>query len=158
VVTNGFYEWKKVDPKSKIKQAYAVDMASSDEMVMAGLWSKWRDPASGEEILSCTVLTCAPNDAMAEKHPRSLVRTCQTSRRKAGMTSHPKRRRDSNQLAKSIVDIATGGGAGTPARGQIRRQGQGRRQGRNESGGPPNARAEVEAASFAAQARWRKKP
>jgi putative SOS response-associated peptidase YedK len=108
VVTNGFYEWKKLDPKSKIKQAYAVDMASSDEMVMAGLWSKWRDPASGEEILSCAVLTCAPNEAMAEKHPRSLVRTCQMSRRKAGMTSHPKRRRDSNQLAKSIVDIATG--------------------------------------------------
>jgi putative SOS response-associated peptidase YedK len=101
VVTNGFYEWKKVDPKSKIKQAYAVDMASSDEMVMAGLWSKWRDPASGEEILSCTVLTCAPNDAMAEKHPRSLVRTCQTSRRKAGMTSHPKRSRDPNQLANA---------------------------------------------------------
>ena len=44
VVTNGFYEWKKLDPKGKIKQAYAVEMASGDEMVMAGLWSKWRDP------------------------------------------------------------------------------------------------------------------
>jgi putative SOS response-associated peptidase YedK len=73
VVTNGFYEWKKLDPKGKVKQAYAVDMASGDEMVMAGLWSKWRDPASGEEVLSCTVLTCAPNDAMAEIHNRMPV-------------------------------------------------------------------------------------
>jgi putative SOS response-associated peptidase YedK len=66
--------WKKLDAKGKLKQAYAVDMASGGEMVMGpGLWSKWRDPASGEEVLSCTVLTCAPNDAMAEIHNRMPV-------------------------------------------------------------------------------------
>jgi hypothetical protein len=59
VVTNGFYEWKKLDAKGKFKQAYAVDMAGGGEMVMAGLWSKWRDPASGEEVLSCTEATIA---------------------------------------------------------------------------------------------------
>jgi putative SOS response-associated peptidase YedK len=42
-------------------------------MVMAGLWSKWRDPANGEQVLSCTVLTCAPNNAMAEIHNRMPV-------------------------------------------------------------------------------------
>jgi putative SOS response-associated peptidase YedK len=73
VVTNGFYEWKKLDSKGKVKQAYAVDMASGEEMVMAGLWSKWRDPANGERVLSCTVLTCAPNKAMAEIHNRMPV-------------------------------------------------------------------------------------
>ena len=31
---------------------------------------------------------------VVEKHPRSLIRTYQTSRLKAGMTSHPKRPRD----------------------------------------------------------------
>jgi putative SOS response-associated peptidase YedK len=73
VVTNGFYEWKKLDPKGKLKQAYAVGMADDGEMVMAGLWSTWRNPANGEEIQSCTVLTCAPNDAMAEIHNRMPV-------------------------------------------------------------------------------------
>ena len=73
VVTNGFYEWKKLDPKGKLKQAYAVGMADGGEMVMAGLWSTWRNPANGEEIQSCTVLTCAPNDAMAEIHNRMPV-------------------------------------------------------------------------------------
>jgi hypothetical protein len=42
-----------------------------------GLWIRvgntWRNPANGEEIQSCTVLTCAPNDAVAEIHNRMPV-------------------------------------------------------------------------------------
>jgi putative SOS response-associated peptidase YedK len=41
--------------------------------VMAGLWSRWMDPKSGDEISSCTVLTCAPNDVMVEIHDRMPV-------------------------------------------------------------------------------------
>jgi putative SOS response-associated peptidase YedK len=48
-------------------------MADDGEMVMAGLWSTWRNPANGEEIQSCTVLTCALNAAMAEIHIRMPV-------------------------------------------------------------------------------------
>jgi putative SOS response-associated peptidase YedK len=33
-----------------------------------GLWAKWKSPTSGEEVLSCTILTCAPNKAMGELH------------------------------------------------------------------------------------------
>jgi putative SOS response-associated peptidase YedK len=73
VVTNGFYEWKKLDAKGKLKQAYAIGMAEGGEMVMAGLWATWRNPANGEEIQSCTVLTCAPNDSMVEIHNRMPV-------------------------------------------------------------------------------------
>jgi putative SOS response-associated peptidase YedK len=59
-----------LDAKGKEKQPYAVAMASGEPMVKAGLWSKWKNPASGEEILSCTILTFAPNNAMAEIHDR----------------------------------------------------------------------------------------
>jgi putative SOS response-associated peptidase YedK len=88
VVTNGFYEWKKLDPKGKLKQAYAVAMADGGEMVMAGLWSTWRNPANGEEVQSCTVLTCEPNAAMAEIHNRMPVildekRLAEMARRRA---------------------------------------------------------------------------
>jgi putative SOS response-associated peptidase YedK len=38
-----------------------------------GLWAKWKDPKSGSEVLSCTVLTCAPNEVMAELHDRMPV-------------------------------------------------------------------------------------
>jgi putative SOS response-associated peptidase YedK len=71
VVTDGFYEWKKITVKDK--QPYAIAMADDGVMVMAGLWSRWKDPKSGGEVLSCTILTCAPNDVMAELHDRMPV-------------------------------------------------------------------------------------
>jgi putative SOS response-associated peptidase YedK len=72
-VTDGFYEWKKLDAKGKAKQPYAIAMADDAPMVMAGLWAKWRSPASGEEILSCTVLTCPPNKIVGALHDRMPV-------------------------------------------------------------------------------------
>lgn len=54
------------------KQPYAIAMTEG-QMVMAGLWAKWRDPKSGDEIQSCTILTCGPNDVMAELHDRMPV-------------------------------------------------------------------------------------
>jgi putative SOS response-associated peptidase YedK len=73
VVTDGFYEWKKLDPKGKEKQPYAIAMADDDPMVMAGLWAKWKDPKSGDEIQSCTILTTSSNEVMAELHDRMPV-------------------------------------------------------------------------------------
>ncbi len=40
---------------------------------MVGLWAKWKDPKSGNEIQSCTILTCGPNDVMAQLHNRMPV-------------------------------------------------------------------------------------
>jgi len=71
VITDGFYEWKKLNAKDK--QPYAISMADGGQMVMAGLWASWRSPTNGEQILSCTVLTCNPNNAMAELHDRMPV-------------------------------------------------------------------------------------
>jgi putative SOS response-associated peptidase YedK len=73
VITDGFYEWRKLDAKGKEKQPYAIAMADESQMVMAGLWSTWKNPTTGEEITSCTVLTCAPNDVLAELHDRMPV-------------------------------------------------------------------------------------
>jgi putative SOS response-associated peptidase YedK len=70
VVTDGFYEWKKITDKEK--QPYTIAMTDG-MMVMAGLWSRWKDPKSGGEVLSCTILTCAPNDVMAALHDRMPV-------------------------------------------------------------------------------------
>lgn len=72
VVTDGFYEWKKLDPKGKEKQPYAIAMTGDAQMVMAGLWAKWKSP-SGEEIQSCTILTCDPNNVVGELHNRMPV-------------------------------------------------------------------------------------
>jgi putative SOS response-associated peptidase YedK len=50
VVTDGFYEWKKLDAEGKLKQPYAIAVADNAQMVMAGLWAKWKSPTSGEEF------------------------------------------------------------------------------------------------------------
>ena len=73
VVTDGFYEWKKLDAKGKQKQPYAIAITDDAPMVMAGLWAKWKDPKSGAAVQSCTILTCGPNALMAELHDRMPV-------------------------------------------------------------------------------------
>jgi putative SOS response-associated peptidase YedK len=47
-------------------------MADDAQMVMAGLWAKWKSP-SGEEIQCCTILTCGPNNGVGELHNRMPV-------------------------------------------------------------------------------------
>ena len=42
-------------------------------MVMAGLWAKWKDPKSGDEIQSCTILTTISNGVMGKLHNRMPV-------------------------------------------------------------------------------------
>ncbi len=66
--TDGFYEWKKITLKEK--QPYAIAMTEG-QMVMA--WAKWKDPKSGNEIQSCTILTSGPNKVMGERHNRMLA-------------------------------------------------------------------------------------
>lgn len=73
VVTDGFYEWKKLDEKGKDKQPFAIAMHDDCQMVMAGLWAKWKDPNTGEEIQSCTILTTTTNEIMGELHNRMPV-------------------------------------------------------------------------------------
>jgi putative SOS response-associated peptidase YedK len=63
----------KLNPNGKEKQPYAIAMADDGPMVMAGLWAKWKDPKSGDEIQSCTILTCGPNQVMGELHDRMPV-------------------------------------------------------------------------------------
>ena len=66
-------EWKKLDAKGKDKQPYAIAVADDGQMVMAGLWAKWKDSKSGDQIESCTILTCGPNKVIGELHNRMPV-------------------------------------------------------------------------------------
>jgi putative SOS response-associated peptidase YedK len=47
-------------------------MADDGQMVMAGLWARWKSPR-GDEILSCTIITCEPNQFLADLHDRMPV-------------------------------------------------------------------------------------
>jgi putative SOS response-associated peptidase YedK len=73
IVTDGFYEWKKLDEKGKDKQPYAIAMSDDAPMVMGGLWASWKDPKSGDEIQSCTILTTISNGVIGKLHNRMPV-------------------------------------------------------------------------------------
>jgi putative SOS response-associated peptidase YedK len=67
IISDGFFEWKKLGPKEK--QPYNIGMIDDSVFAFAGLWERWRDPA-GEAIETCSVLTTRPNALVAEVHDR----------------------------------------------------------------------------------------
>jgi putative SOS response-associated peptidase YedK len=71
VVTDGFYEWRKSDPKDS-RQPFAVAMAEAKPMVMAGLYEGWVSP-EGERLRTVTIITTDANEKIAPIHPRMPV-------------------------------------------------------------------------------------
>jgi putative SOS response-associated peptidase YedK len=58
IPADGFYEWKKLDAKTK--QPYAITMEDRSLFGFAGLWERWKDKASGEIVRSFTIITTTP--------------------------------------------------------------------------------------------------
>jgi putative SOS response-associated peptidase YedK len=69
VVTSGFYEWKKLNG-GKDRQPYAVALGNRGPMLMAGLWDVWKNPADGQWLRSCTIITTDSNEMVATVHDR----------------------------------------------------------------------------------------
>ena len=53
------------------RQVTAAD--GSPILAFAGLWDRWTDPASGEEVLSATIIVSSASDWMAPYHDRMPV-------------------------------------------------------------------------------------
>lgn len=78
IPADGFYEWQKTDG---IKQPFAIVPSSADEpstnrpplFAFAGLWERWKHPATGDILRSCTIITTTANSLMAPIHDRMPV-------------------------------------------------------------------------------------
>lgn len=66
VVADGFYEWK---PEERRKQPWLFRRPDGRPFGIAGLWSRWADPAAGD-LESCTLITTTPNAVLAQVHDR----------------------------------------------------------------------------------------
>jgi putative SOS response-associated peptidase YedK len=69
ILADGFYEWKQLE---KNKQPYYIRLASGNPFAFAGLWDHWTSP-EGDERLTCTIITCEPNELMSQLHNRMPV-------------------------------------------------------------------------------------
>jgi putative SOS response-associated peptidase YedK len=67
---DGFYEWEKIGAR---KQPWLLRRRGGAPFAFAGLWSRWRDPAGGEPVDTCALVTTTPNELAARVHDRMPV-------------------------------------------------------------------------------------
>jgi putative SOS response-associated peptidase YedK len=70
VPVDSFYEWKR---EGTIRQPYRVVRRDGAALVLAGLWSGWRDPATDAVRRTFTIITTTPSEALADLHDRMPV-------------------------------------------------------------------------------------
>ena len=70
IPADGFYEWQS-GPRGK--QPYRITLADGSMFAFAGLWERWRNPATDESIESCCIVTCDTNELTAKYHNRMPV-------------------------------------------------------------------------------------
>ncbi len=70
IFTDGFFEWKTTD---KSKAPYFIHMKDSSPFALAGLWERWTDRATGNTIVSSSIITTSPNGLIMDIHNRMPV-------------------------------------------------------------------------------------
>lgn len=68
-LVTGWYEWKRAGGPAAPWWFHAAEGAGR-VMALAALWEAWRDPATGELLRTCAVVTCPPNRLVAAVHDR----------------------------------------------------------------------------------------
>ena len=68
IIADGFYEWKWLDPKGKMKQKYLVTAPVCELFTFAGLWSEWVDRQTGDIIKTYTIVTTEAQGLMRDIH------------------------------------------------------------------------------------------
>lgn len=70
VPADGFYEWKKIDPKTR--QPFAYTLSSGQPFALAGLWDAWKSPV-GEWLQTFAIITTTANELTGQVHDRMPV-------------------------------------------------------------------------------------
>jgi putative SOS response-associated peptidase YedK len=69
IPATGFYEWRKI---GKVKKPMHIRLESRDPFAFAGIYSHWKS-LSGKTVMSCAILTTAPNELLKPIHNRMPV-------------------------------------------------------------------------------------
>lgn len=71
VPADGFYEWQKLDPKTK--KPFAYTLSNGQPFAFAGLWDAWKNPDNGEWLQTFAIITTTSNELTAAVHDRMPV-------------------------------------------------------------------------------------
>ena len=67
IPADGFYEWRR---DGRAKQPFLIHTPNDEPLAFAGLWAPWRDPSTGEWLISAAVVTTAANEKVGQLHNR----------------------------------------------------------------------------------------
>jgi len=67
---SGYYEWT---TKPDGKQSYYISAADGGVLSFAGLWDRWKNPETGELVVSCTIMVTDANALTRVIHDRTPV-------------------------------------------------------------------------------------
>lgn len=70
IPADGFYEW---EPPEQGRTPHWVYRADGHPMVFAGIWASRQDPASGEWLRTCSILTKGAEGVIASIHERMPI-------------------------------------------------------------------------------------
>jgi putative SOS response-associated peptidase YedK len=70
VPVDSFYEWRR---DGKIRQPFRIVRGDGRLLALAGLWSGWHDPETGEVLRTFTIVTTGPNGLLRPIHNRMPV-------------------------------------------------------------------------------------
>ena len=76
IPADSFYEWRRPAEAEggKIpKQPFLIHRVDDQPLALAGIWSSWKEPETGEWLRSCAIVTTTPNPLMARIHDRMPV-------------------------------------------------------------------------------------
>jgi len=65
---SGFFEWRWMDAKGKMKVPYYLTLPGRPVFSLAGLYSNWRDKQTDQAYMTYTVLTTVANPLMEKIH------------------------------------------------------------------------------------------
>jgi putative SOS response-associated peptidase YedK len=70
IPASGYYEWLK---RPDGRQPYYISAADGGVLSFAGLWDRWKNPESGEPVISCTIIVTDANELTRPIHDRMPV-------------------------------------------------------------------------------------
>jgi putative SOS response-associated peptidase YedK len=70
IPASGYYEWHDAPGG---KQPYYFTRRDGQPITIAGLWSRWKNKETGEDLQSCTMVITEPNKFVAEVDDRMPV-------------------------------------------------------------------------------------
>jgi putative SOS response-associated peptidase YedK len=70
IPASGYYEWFK---RPDGRQPYFISAADGGVMSFAGLWDRWKNPETGEPMISCTIIVTDANELTRPIHDRMPV-------------------------------------------------------------------------------------